>query len=140
MIGTTSPGGLDRARALGADQVIDHTAIRFEDAIEPVDLVFDAVGGDRLKRSPAVLHEGGRLVSIAEQPPPEFLANPAISAVYFVVGPKREELIRLTTLLEEAQIQPMVGEVFALADAPTAFAHAMAGDTCGKVVLRIAQG
>lgn len=33
----------------------------------PVDPVFDTVGGDRLKRSPAVLREGGRLVSVAEQ-------------------------------------------------------------------------
>jgi len=46
----------------------------------------------------------------------------------------------VTTLLEKEKIQPMIGEVFALADAPTAFAHAMAGDTRGKVVLCIAQG
>ena len=79
--------------------MIDHTSTRFEDVIEPVDLVFDTVGGDRLSRSAAVLRAGGRLVSIAEQPPPELLANPTISALYFVVEPNREELISLTTLL-----------------------------------------
>jgi hypothetical protein len=34
--------------------------------VAPVDLVFDTAGGDRLRRSLAVLRAGGRLVSVAE--------------------------------------------------------------------------
>jgi NADPH:quinone reductase-like Zn-dependent oxidoreductase len=119
--------------------VIDHTATRFEDATEPVDLVFDTVGGDRLERSSAVLRAAGRLVSVAEEPPPALLSNPAITARYFIVEPNREQLIRLTTLIDDGQIRPMIGKVFALADAPEAFAHATGGNTDGKVVLRIAE-
>ena len=66
---TTSPRGVEPARELGADIVIDHTAGRWDAGIEPVDLVFDTAGGDRLARSPGVLREGGRLVSVAEEPP-----------------------------------------------------------------------
>jgi hypothetical protein len=47
----------------GADDTVDE-ATRFEDAT--VDLVFDTAGGDRLRRSLAVLRAGGRLVSVAE--------------------------------------------------------------------------
>ena len=65
---TTSARGVERARELGADVVIDHTAGPWDAGIEPVDLVFDTAGGERLARSP-VLREGGRVVSVAEEPP-----------------------------------------------------------------------
>jgi NAD(P)-dependent dehydrogenase (short-subunit alcohol dehydrogenase family) len=38
VIGTVSTANVARARALGADEVIDHTRTRVEDAIAPVDL------------------------------------------------------------------------------------------------------
>ena len=51
---TTSARGVERARELGADVVIDHTAGPWDAGIEPVDLVFDTAGGERLARSPGV--------------------------------------------------------------------------------------
>src|SRR5262249_37017897 len=50
---------------LGADEVIDYRAERFEERVRDVDAVFDAVGGDTLRRSWGVLRPGGRLVTIA---------------------------------------------------------------------------
>jgi D-arabinose 1-dehydrogenase-like Zn-dependent alcohol dehydrogenase len=46
---TASTGRVAAARRLGADQVVDHLAGRFEDAVAPVDLVVDTVGGERLR-------------------------------------------------------------------------------------------
>src|SRR6266498_4642822 len=68
VIGTTSTTGVEEVLALGADQAVDRTAVRFEEAFAPVDLVFDTVGGGVLARSAAVLREGGRLVSVAAEP------------------------------------------------------------------------
>jgi NADPH:quinone reductase-like Zn-dependent oxidoreductase len=63
VIGTTSTGNMETAVRLGADQVVDHTVTtRVQDAVEPVDLVFDTAGGERLAESPALLRPGGRLV------------------------------------------------------------------------------
>ena len=59
VIGTASAASLDLVRELGAHEVVD-AADRFEDAVEPVDVVFDTAGGDRLRRSRAVLRAGGR--------------------------------------------------------------------------------
>jgi len=42
-------------RQLGADEVIGYTTSRFEDHVENVEMVFDAVGGDTLDQSWAVL-------------------------------------------------------------------------------------
>ncbi len=43
---TAGAGNLDFVRGLGADEVIDYRAERFEDRVRGVDAVFDTVGGD----------------------------------------------------------------------------------------------
>jgi NADPH:quinone reductase-like Zn-dependent oxidoreductase len=140
VIATASTPNLERARELGADEVIDHTATRFEDAIEPVDLVFDTAGGERLERSAAVVQPGGRLVSIAEEPPRESASERGITAVYFVVEPNRRQLVALTRLVDAGELRPAVDEVLPLADARTAFEHSDVAGRHGKIVLRVADG
>ena len=46
VIGTASAQNAAYARELGADEVIDYRATRFEDVVRDVDVVFDAIGGD----------------------------------------------------------------------------------------------
>jgi NADPH:quinone reductase-like Zn-dependent oxidoreductase len=134
VIATASTEHVESVRALGADEVIDHTAGRFEDAVEPVDLVFDTAGGDRLTRSPAVIREGGRLVSVAVEPP----EAPGIASIYFVVEPSREQLIELARLVDDGGLRPAIDTVFALDDARRAFERANSREGRGKVVLRVA--
>jgi NADPH:quinone reductase-like Zn-dependent oxidoreductase len=57
---TTSGRTMEFVRQLGAHEFIDDTTSRFEDHVENVEMVFDAVGGDTLDRSWAVLKLGGR--------------------------------------------------------------------------------
>jgi NADPH:quinone reductase-like Zn-dependent oxidoreductase len=135
VIATASTANLQRARELGADEVIDHSAARFEDAVDPVDLVFDTAGGERLERSAAVVKPGGRLVSIAEEPP---RAERGITTAYFVVEPSREQLVALTRLVDAGELRPAVGEVLPLAEARTAFEHSDEPGRHGKIVLRVA--
>jgi NADPH:quinone reductase-like Zn-dependent oxidoreductase len=135
VIATTSTLGVDRARELGADVVIDHTAGPWYAGIEPVDLVFDTAGGERLRRSPAVLREGGRLVSVAEEPP----QATGVISVYFVVEPNREELAQIARLLDDGLAPPAIDSVFPLEQAVSAFERSMAADKRGKVVLEVAR-
>ena len=138
VIATASTRNVERARALGASEVIDDTAARFESVLEPVDLVFDTAGGDRLMRSPDVLRPGGRLVSVAEEPPPELSAGKRISATYFVVEPNRAQLVELGALVDRGELRPSIDAVFDLRDARAAFERAQSGAGAGKVVLRVA--
>ncbi len=62
--GTASAHNLQFVRSLGADQVIDRGAERFEDVVGPVDVVFDTVGGETLARLWSLKTEG-RMVTIA---------------------------------------------------------------------------
>jgi NADPH:quinone reductase-like Zn-dependent oxidoreductase len=137
VVGTASTANLETARALGADQVLDHTTTRFEDAVEPVDVVFDTAGGDRLERSPAVLRPGGRLVSVAEEPPPDAAG---ITASYFVVAPNRRQLVELAEAADRGELRPVIDQVFPLGDARQAFERSLGNHRPGKIVLRVAEG
>ncbi len=135
VIGTASGASVDIARAFGAHEVVDRSTTRFEDAVEPVDLVFDTVGGDALARSAAVLREGGRLVSVAEEPPADLAEK--VAATYFVVEPDRDQLVELARLADEAAVRPAIDSVFPLADARLAFERVMESGKRGKVVLEV---
>jgi NADPH:quinone reductase-like Zn-dependent oxidoreductase len=129
VIGTASTGGVETARGLGADEVVDNTTMRFEEVVDPVDLVFDTAGGELLRRSPSILRTGGRLVSVAEEPSGE--------GIYFVVEPHRQQLVELAGLADRGELRPLVDSVFSLSEAPAAFARSMEPGKRGKVVLRV---
>src|SRR5260221_4801273 len=121
VVATASAANAERARALGADQVLGRGEVA------PVDLVFDTAGGAQLAASPAT---GGRIVSIAEEPPA------GSGGVYFVVEPSRAQLAELTRLVAAGDLRPEIDSVFALPDARAAFERSMAPGKHGKVVLR----
>jgi NADPH:quinone reductase-like Zn-dependent oxidoreductase len=135
VIGTASRKGLDAARAFGAHEVLDGRDARLEEAVAAVDLVFDTVGGELLERSPAMVRPGGRLVSVAEEPPP---TAAGIDASYFVVEPNREQLIEIARLADEGALRPAIDSVYSLSEAPGAFERSLAGGKRGKVVIRVA--
>jgi NADPH:quinone reductase-like Zn-dependent oxidoreductase len=129
VIGAASSSGVETVRELGAHEVVDYTTARFEEAVEPVDLVFDTAGGELLERSPAVLREGGRLVSVVEEPTGD--------GVYFVVEPNRGRLVEIGRLADGGELRPLVDSVFPLAEARAAFERSMQPGKRGKVVLRV---
>jgi NADPH:quinone reductase-like Zn-dependent oxidoreductase len=138
VVATTSAGNAHTARALGADEVVEPPWTRLRDAAGQVDVVFDTAGGERLAASPALLRPGGRLVSVAQEPPREAADGQPVTARYFVVEPNREQLVQLARLIDGGELRPLVGEVFALADAREAFKRSLGGHRPGKLVLRVA--
>jgi NADPH:quinone reductase-like Zn-dependent oxidoreductase len=133
VIGTASSGGLDIVRSSGADRAIDRD-VDLQDAFEQVDVVFDTAGGELLARSPAFLRPGGRIVTVAEEPPE------GVEATYFVVEPDRDQLIRISELVDRGELRPAIDRVYDLDDARAAFARSMAAGKRGKVVLRVGDG
>jgi NADPH:quinone reductase-like Zn-dependent oxidoreductase len=129
VVATASPQAFERALALGAHEVIDGRR-ELDDGVGPVDLVFDTVGGEFLERAPALLASGGRLVSVAAEPPGE--------GTYFVVEPSREQLVELAGLVDSGELGVAIDSTFALSEATAAFERSLASNKHGKVVIRVA--
>jgi NADPH:quinone reductase-like Zn-dependent oxidoreductase len=119
--------------------VFEPAGALFDEALEPVDLVFDTVGGELLERSPAVIRPGGRLVSVAEEPP-EVAADQKIETTYFVVGPDREQLVQLGGMIDAGELRPAIDSVYPMSDARAAFERSSASGKRGKVILRVIGG
>ena len=126
VIATASPQAFERARSLGADEVIDGRT-ELDDRVSPLDVVFDTVGGDILERASELLANGGRLVSVAEEPPGE--------GTYFIVEPSREQLVELARLVDDGELRVAIDSTFALSDAAAAFERSLASGKHGKVVI-----
>jgi len=134
VIATASPRNLDLVLELGADEIVDHTRVRFEDVVQDVDVVFDTVGRDTLSRSWRVLKKGGTLVSIVERPSPETATALGVRAVFFIVEPSRERLARVGELIDAGKLRPVVGKVFPFAEARRAYEGA---PSRGRTVLKM---
>jgi NADPH:quinone reductase-like Zn-dependent oxidoreductase len=67
VIGTASAADAERARSFGANEVLD-ASTDLASTLDPVDLVVDTVGGERLARSPAVVRPGGACVRAKHEP------------------------------------------------------------------------
>ncbi|MCL4845815.1 MAG: zinc-binding dehydrogenase [Acidobacteria bacterium] len=137
---------LERARALGADEVIDHHAqdlvpeVRRLTAGRGVDVVVEHVGEATWARSVRCLARGGRLVTCGATTGPRgdldlrYLFARQISLVGSYMGTKGE-LLRVARLFFAGRLRPAVDSRFPLSAAADAHRRLEAGLAFGKVVL-----
>ena len=121
VIATVSAPNAEFVRGLGADETIDYRAVRFEDVIDPVDVIFDGVGGDTLERSWSLLKPGGTLVTIAASS--EHERDQRTKDAFFIVEPNPAQLDDLGGLMNAGQLGPVVDAVFPLERTREAFEH-----------------
>jgi NADPH:quinone reductase-like Zn-dependent oxidoreductase len=119
VIGTASGHNLEFVRSLGADEVIDYGARSFEDAVTDIDVIFDTVGGDTLARSWGVLRPGGRMVTIAADA--EHSREQRVKDAFFIVEPNREQLTRISRMIDADKLRVFVGAAFPLQEASQAY-------------------
>ncbi|MFF5025670.1 NADP-dependent oxidoreductase [Streptomyces collinus] len=137
VIGTASAGKHDLVKELGADEVIDYRAVRFEDAVGDIDVVLDGLGGENAERSLKVLRAGGRLITLPG--PDDVPAAPdGIRAVWMLVEPDHLGLREIAALVERGALKPVVDTVLPLAEAAKAHEIGEQGRTTGKIVLTVA--
>ena len=137
VIATTSAKNLAAVRDLGAAEVIDYAAVRFDETLRDVDLVFDTVGGETLARSFDVVRRGGAVVSIAGVPDPQRAAEAGAAGVFFIVRPSRDQLAQIAGLIDAGEVRVNVEAIYPLSEARAAFARSVGGHLAGKVVLQV---
>ena len=119
VISTASVRNLAFVSGLGAAQVFDYQATRFDEKLSEIDVVFDTVGGETLQRSWGVLKRGGRMITIAAEN--EATTDERVKQAFFIVEPNHEQLARIAKLLETGRLQTVVDAVLPLAQASAAY-------------------
>ncbi|MGW1075034.1 NADP-dependent oxidoreductase [Streptomyces sp. NPDC002537] len=141
--GTASRPRHDWLTALGADELIDYTAVRFEDAVKDIDVVIDLVGDAHDNtgiRSLDVLRPGGLIVAIPAGVSPELLQaarSRGLRTSAFLVEPDGPALTRIAGLIDAGEVSVEVEEVFPLERAAQAHTRGESDRTRGKLVLRV---
>jgi NADPH:quinone reductase-like Zn-dependent oxidoreductase len=132
VIGTGRASARQRALDFGAEDFVDVERKGWEKGVSQVDLVYDAIGGDVLARSPAIVKPGGALVSVMAPLPTD---RDDIRTVHFVRDPSGAQLREVTRLVDQGTLRSHVSAVYRLADARQAFMAKSTQHIPGKVVL-----
>jgi NADPH:quinone reductase-like Zn-dependent oxidoreductase len=149
IVTSSSDAKLERARALGADVVLNHAATDVPKELRRllggrgVNVVLDSVGEATWEKSLRALAPGGRLVTCGATTGPKVMTDVRRMFWYHytlmgsTMGNAREfgEIVRL---LESGALRPVVDSVVPLRDARQAFERLAAGEHFGKLVLEIA--
>ena len=137
VIGTASQANLDYVRSLGADEVINYRAQRFEEIVRDVDVVLDTLGGATQDKSWQVLKKGGILVSTVQPPNQEEAKRRGVRAQNMVNQSTADRLAQIAQLIDAGRFKVNVETVLPLSEARKAQELSQSGHTRGKIVLKV---
>jgi NADPH:quinone reductase-like Zn-dependent oxidoreductase len=145
----SSAGKLERARALGADVVINREeerdwgrAVYLATGKRGVDIVVDNVGAATFPTSLRCLRRGGRLLTVGNSSGPRleidnrFLFGKHLSIIGSTMGTSIE-FETVMGLVFQGRLRPVIDTVYPLSDGQTALRRLQNGSVSGKLVLRI---
>ncbi|MBS1820803.1 MAG: NADP-dependent oxidoreductase [Acidobacteria bacterium] len=140
VISTASPRNFDFIRRLGADEIIDSRATPFEQAItQPVEIVFDTVGGDTFLRSLPLLSPGRHAVTITADN--EATEDPRIKEAFFIVEPNQRQLMEIAALIDTSKLKTYVDAIVPFSDATQAYTGSLPDRRGhGKIVVAVEPG
>lgn len=140
---TVSTRNVDFARSLGADEVVDYTQARFEDALQKVDVVVDLIGNvadDTGTRSLDVLKHGGLYLNVPTGSWPEYASAAAergLRASAVKVESDGSNLGIIGRLIDAGDVRVEVQRAYPLERVREAFAELQGGHVRGKLVLKV---
>ncbi|MDN7240624.1 NADP-dependent oxidoreductase [Planococcus sp. N028] len=158
---TASEAGSDLVRSLGADEIINYKAGKFEDTLRNYDAAFDTLGGENLEKTFRVIKKGGEIVSVAGLPNARFakerglgfLKTMLLFAVskkltalekkhdvrytYWFMTSSGEQLRIIADFIESGKIKPVIDRVFSFENAQQAMEYSESGRAKGKIILTI---
>ncbi|MFD8515302.1 NADP-dependent oxidoreductase [Streptomyces antimycoticus] len=140
VIATAGGSKREFVEGLGADEVIDYTAVDFTEAARDIDLVLDTIGGDTVERSLGVLRPGGHLVTAVAEEDTELVAKYEAAGMRFsgiAVDPDPVALRGLVDLVEQGRLRVHVQETFPFERVADAHRLLDGGHLQGKLVLTL---
>ena len=142
VVATASPRSIDRVRAAGADEVVDHTTTELASVItEPVDVVLNLapVDPERLAALADLVRPGGAVVSTTVWMPAPSDEARGVRGVDLFVRSDAAQLAGLVERVDRGTLRVEVARRVPLADLASVHRAAAAGEISGKVVVVVAQ-
>jgi NADPH2:quinone reductase len=141
-IATAGPQNQEFLMSQGAEYAIDYTrdalpeqvGARFPDG---VDAVVDAIGGEPLTASLAVVKPGGVIVSVVDVLDPESVGSRGIRFERISSVPSGEQLALFAAHAGRKKLRPHVRTIFPLTEAARAQEESRGGHVRGKLVLAL---
>lgn len=133
-------------RELGAAEVVDYRAVRWPEAIEDQDVVFDTVGQEGLASAGRPLRRGGtQITTVPSLATFGAVARTAVTRPFtrgkrvslVLVQPRGNELEEIAQQLASGAAHSIVGGVYPLAKAVDALRESRAQHVRGKLVLDV---
>jgi len=129
-------------RTLGADELIDYTAVDFTTVAHDLDVVLDPLSGDYGLRSLDVLAPGGILLDVRGTGPDRTAVRAKAAEVdrrYAEIAftPSAEDLRAIAGLVDTGRLQVAISQVFPLEHAAKAHELSQSTHTTGKLVLSL---
>lgn len=143
VVATASAHNTEWLKALGADEVIDYRASRFEDETRDIDLVVDLIGNvqdDTGTRSLSVMSPGALLISVPTGSWPSFREDAAAAGMQATDIKALSDTATLTAiaeLIDAGTVSVHVDREFPLQQAAQAHRLLEKGHTRGKIVLNM---
>ena len=138
VIATASTANVEFVRSLGADEVIDYTTVKVEDAVHDVDIVLDTVGGEVTAQSWSALKAGGILVTVVGSADADVAAKRGVRTAAIRRAPEtRPFLDELGALVASGAVKPEIQRVFPLDEAAEAQAASETGHGRGRILLHV---
>ncbi len=137
----------EKARALGADHVINYRQDRFEGVVRKltakrgVDVVFEHVGADTWNGSLLSLRRGGRLVTCGATSGPAASLNlmQLFQQQYRIIGSFGSPLSALSRALDRIAngVRPVIDTAYSVADFRTGLDRLQSRDVFGKLIVTL---
>lgn len=140
--GTASEKNRTFIKSLGVDQPIDYKKEPFEQVVNHLDAVLDAMGGDILYRSVACVKPGGTIVclptSTKDDPKAVELAKKqGVKLIWPLMHTEGKQMQIIADLLKQQKLKVHVDQVFSLDEISQAHQLMESHGSKGKIVVRI---
>jgi NADPH:quinone reductase-like Zn-dependent oxidoreductase len=134
---TASGDGVEIARQLGADKVIDYRSADFTKSVFDIDLVLDTIGSDTQRQSYGVLRVGGSLLTTAMPPDDAMAKAHQVKAGFVFHSSDGKRLRRVVEAIDARQFKILIDRKVLLDRFAEAFAHQASGRSRGKIIVGI---
>jgi NADPH:quinone reductase-like Zn-dependent oxidoreductase len=140
VVTTSSAKNKDFVLSLGADEHIDYQTSDFSESLNDMDLVIDAIGGDVMLKSVAVVKASGRIITLPGDIPTEAAEaaeKAGVDLSFMLVESSGENMKSIARLLEQETLKSHVSASFDFTDMDKAHLQVETGRTVGKVVVTL---